>query len=179
MKIWKDFKDYVRKNKIFKSGDGAKKGLDPKQAQLMEKMNGFETEVPDLFSNTISSLTRGNKISSEKSKSIWQSTGDVISNPRRKRKCPPASRNYLDREDKKNQLFEMMLDFKDKVDDLTENSKKLIASKTQASQVSLSPQDQARNNLRVSLENIIGPYFVNLDSDKRARCFEEMLQVIE
>lgn len=181
LKLWRDFKNYTRKRQICKSGDGAKKGLDPQRVQLMEKMNGFEEYVPDLFSNTLSSLGRINKAPNDKSKSIWQSTADKSNCiPSKKRKVPPVSAKYKDREDKKTKLFEMMISCKERVDDLSEQSIKLIESKqTQSSQSLLSPADQAQKNLRRSLSKIIDQYFVNLEADKRSICFEEMLNVVD
>lgn len=178
MKLWKDFKDYTRRTQMCKSGDGTKKGMDPKQVQLMEKMNGFEIYVPDLFSNIISSLSRNATVANNDLKSIWQPVTDKPCQSR-KRRIPPVSEHYSDLEDKKNKLFEMMVHFKDTMNDLSNQSKILIASNTQSSQSAASPGDGAKNNLQKSLLNIIDPYFVNLNGEKRAICFEEMLKVFE
>lgn len=179
LKLWRDFKDYIRKRQTCKSGDGAKKGLDPKHVQLMEKMNGFETEVPDLFSKTMSSLKRNFNAANNKIKSIWQSSGDVSCTTSKKRKIPPVSNQYLEREDKKAQLFQMMVDCKQTIDDLSEQSKKMIESKTSAAQPPLRPEDQARVELKKSLSIIIDQYFVKLEPDQREKCFQEMLKVFE
>lgn len=178
-KLWKDFKDYTRKRQLCKSGDGAKKGLDPKFVQLMEKMNGFEAEVPDLFSNTLSSLKRNNPAAKIESKSIWESNGEKPLNINKKRKIPPTSAKYNEREDKKNQLMDMMLEFKGAIGDLTKQSKNLIASKMQPSQPPLPAEDQAKVDLRTSLSTIVDKYLVHLDAKNRANCFQEMLQVFE
>lgn len=176
MKLWRDFKDYARKLKIFKSGDGAKKGLDPKQVQLMKKMNGFQDCIPDLFTNTMSS--HGTK-SANLDKSIWQLSERNQPNQSRKRKVPPVSKQYLEREDKKTALFGMISSFKETIIDLTEQTKKTINAKTTATQQPLSDRDQATKNLRTSLSTVVEKYFIYLHADDRSKCFEEMLKVFQ
>lgn len=81
----KSLKNTWESRKIYKFGDGAKKGLDLKQIQLIEKMNGFQANVPDLFSDTMSSVDKNIFKTVNDDKSIQQLSSNT-NQPNHKRK---------------------------------------------------------------------------------------------
>lgn len=102
-KLWTQYKNFSRLQKIYKSGDGAKKGLNETQQSLMHKMQYFEPYVVDVTSNIHSSIQK-TSIWQQKKKNVSSRCTDNSQNSNSK--VPPPEKHWVAREEKKTKALQ-------------------------------------------------------------------------
>lgn len=173
-KLWAQYKNFSRLQKIYKSGDGAKKGLNDTQLSLMNKMQYFEPYVVDVTSDIHSSM--------KKSSSIWQKTnGNSSSTRSTAQKCnvkvPLPEKHYFVREEKKQKLFNIVDKLSSSIERMSEQTQELLQQHS-------TPQNEpiiqhSETGIRASYLKLIDPYFQHLNTEERASCLHEMLVAIQ
>lgn len=169
--LWSSFKEFIRKEKTFKSGAAPAKELDPTKKMLMEKMKYFEPFVVDVFSSVLTSSNSSKP--TKATSSLWKVKPQVTQSTETARKVPPPNKHFIAREDRKERMFKLVEDLATKATNITEESQELI-QKNKAVSSCTKPEDQCQK----ALLKIVDKYFVNLTPENRSLCLEEMLDAI-
>lgn len=156
------------------------------QRFLVEKMRIFEPCVVDITSNITSTIGKP----TVKAKSVWnvkkqQQHPDITSPATCSSSCgaaqselkvPTPSKNYYKREDQRQQLFQMMGQLTKQFDHIASQTDKALQhhSARETTPVAQPASPVAKNNYL----NLVNKYFKNLDSHKRQKCLEEMLNAL-
>lgn len=176
-KLWTQYKNFSRLQKTYKSGDGAKKGLNQMQQSFMDKMQYFEPYVIDVTSNIHSTIQKTNGISQPNKKNS-SSTQCTSHSQNSNAKVPPPEKHWFAREEKKQKLSNIVQKLSSSIESMSEQTQELI--KQQNVPPSNVPTTQnSDSSIRSSYLKIINSYFQDLNPEERSACLLDMLAAVQ